>query len=183
MRLVVLILACNTAISMALSPYVTVVTAHERFLFMQCANILSTCIVPIINLVVLFCGFKSVGIALSSLAVSVVLHFLYYCYVRRKMGIRARYKRMPSNLLKEIIAFSFWIFIANVVGQLYNATDTVMIGSVAALGTVGVAVYNVGGTFNGIMLSLTTGISSLLAPKTNKMVFEGANHFVCFWCQ
>ena len=35
--------------------------------------------------------------------------------------------------------------------------------------------YNVGGTFNGIMFSLTTGVSSLLAPKTNRMVFQGAS--------
>lgn len=64
---------------------------------------------------------------------------------------------------------------ANVVGQLYNATDTVMIGMIPALATTGVAVYNVGGTFNSIMSSLTTGVSGLLAPKVNKMVFQGAS--------
>ena len=77
--------------------------------------------------------------------------------------------------MKEMLAFSFWIFVANIVGQLYNATDTVMIGAVPGLATVGVAVYNVGGTFNHIVFSLTTGVSNLLAPKTNKMVFAGAS--------
>ena len=51
-----------------------------------------------------------------------------------------------------------------------------MIGAIPELGTVGVAIYNVGGTFNNIVFSLTTGISSLLGPKTNKMVFSGASN-------
>ena len=50
-------------------------------------------------------------------------------------------KNLPTNKMKEILGFSFWIFVANVVGQLYNATDTVMIGMVPALATTGVAVY------------------------------------------
>lgn len=79
-------------------------------------------------------------------------------------------------MLKEILVFSFWIFLANVVNQLYNATDVVMIGAVPALATVGVAVYNVGGVFNGIVFSAAQGISSLLSPKVNKMVFNDASN-------
>ena len=82
---------------------------------------------------------------------------------------------MPIGMLREILGFSFWIFVANVVSQLYNATDTVMIGAVPALATTGVAVYSVGAVFNNIVFSLTTGISNLLGPKTNKMVFAGAS--------
>ena len=62
------------------------------------------------------------------------------------------------------------------VAQLYNATDTVMIGAIPVLATTGVAIYNVGNTFNSIVFSLTTGVSNLLAPKVNKMVFQGADN-------
>lgn len=47
---------------------------------------------------------------------------------------------------------------------------------IPALATTGVAVYNVGGTFNSIMFSLTIGVSSLLSPATNRMVFQGASN-------
>ncbi len=76
-------------------------------------------------------------------------------------------------MLRSILNFSFWIFVGNVVGQLYNSTDTVMIGAIPCLGTDGVAVYNVGLTFNSIMLSFTIGISNILSPKVNKMVLSG----------
>lgn len=176
MRTIVFLMVCNTAISFAASPYVSVVNAHEKFVFQQCMNILLTCVAPILNLIVLFMGFASVGMAVSSLAVNVFAQFIYYLYVRNSLHINACYKGMPINLLKEILKFSFWIFVSNVVLQLNKATDTVIIGSVPELSTVGVAVYNIGATFDTIVSNLTTGISALLSPKTNRLVFEGKNN-------
>lgn len=175
MRGLVLILSVNTALNLSLSPYVTVVSAHEKFIFLQCMNIITTCVAPIVNILVLFLGYKSVGMALSSLALGVVMRLIYFVFVRVKLGIHARYKQLPRNLLKEILVFSFWIFIANVVNQLYNTTDTVMIGAVPNLGTDAAAVYNIGAVFNSIVFSLSVGFSSLLTPKANKMVFSGAS--------
>ena len=89
------------------------------------------------------------------------------------MKIRPIYKDISFPLLKNILKFSFWIFVANVVSQLFNATDTAMIGAIPKLATEGVAVYNIGATFNSIMFSLTTGITSVMAPKINNMVLSG----------
>lgn len=175
MGILVFIMVINTALSFSLSPYVSIVTAHERFVFLQLMNIISTCFGPILNLVALFMGFASVGMTISTLILSVVSRVIYFIYVRNRMKIKPVYKELPLDILKEILVFSFWIFVGNVVGQLYNATDTVMIGAVQELGTDGVAVYNVGLTFNSIMLSLTIAISNVLSPKVNKMVFSGAS--------
>lgn len=173
MRILIFLMVCNTALNFSLSPYISIVNAHEKFIFLQSMNIVSTCLGPILNLVMLFLGYASIGMATSSLTISILVNFLYLIYVRKNMKIKPSYKNINFNLLKDILKFSFWIFIANVVGQLFNATDTVMIGAVPELATEGVAVYNVGGTFNSIMFSLTTGVSSLLAPKVNNMVLSG----------
>lgn len=50
-----------------------------------------------------------------------------------------------------------------------------MIGMVPGLATAGVAVYNVGVTLSSIIGNISVGISSLMAPSTNRMVFQGAN--------
>lgn len=176
MRILVFLMVCNTALTLSVSPFFSMVTSHEKFVFSQSMNIMSTCVVPIANLIVLFAGFFSVGMAVSSLSIHLIISVCYLIYIRSKMHIKARFKGMPTHLLKGIIAFSFWIFVANIVSQLYNATDTVMIGAVPSLGTNAVAVYNIGGVFNGIVFSLAVGMSSLLTPKTNKMVFSGATN-------
>ena len=175
MKIIVFIMVCNMSIGFALTPYVSVVNSHEKFIFLQSMNIISTCVGPILNLIVLFLGYASIGMAISSMIINVLVQLLYLLYVRNVIKIKPRYKNLPFELLKEILGFSFWIFVSNVVSQLYNATDTVMIGAVPALATKGVAIYNVGTTFNSIMLTMTTALSNVLAPKTNKMVFSGAS--------
>lgn len=176
MQVLVFMMVINTALSFSQSPYLSVVNAHERFVFLQCTNILLTCGAPCLNLVVLYMGYGSIGMTAVSMAVTIFVRIAYQFYVRSKMQLKPRFKGLPTDKLKEIIGFSFWIFVSNVVAQLYNATDTVMIGLIPALATTGVAVYSVGSTFNGIMFSLTTTMSSLLSPKTNKMVFQGASN-------
>lgn len=176
MKIIVFILVCNTALGFQISPYISVVNTHERYLFMQIMNIISTCVTPILNLIVLFLGFASIGMAVSSLVLNLISRSIYIFYIRKCLKIKPQYKGMPTKLLKEILAFSFWIFVANIVGQLYNSTDTIMIGAIPKLGTTGVAVYNVGATFSSLVLTLTVGISSLLTPKTNKLVFSGASN-------
>lgn len=178
MKILVFLMVCNTALNFVVLPYMSVVTSHEHFLFYQLMNILVTCIGPILNLIVLRLGYRSIGMAGATLFVSLGVRICYTIYVNNKMCIRPIYKNMPVSLIKEILLFSFWVFIANLAGQLYKATDTVMIGAVPALATTGVAIYSVGCTFVNIVNSITTGISSLLAPRANKMVFNNSSSMI-----
>ena len=176
MRLLMLIMSANMALSFLMSPYVSVVTANERFVFMQSMNLVSTCIIPILNILVLYLGFASVGMALSSLFIQLLIRAAYLFYSKNCLGIYPHYSWNSFGQLKEIFIFSFWIFVGSIVEQLYAATDTVLIGAVPSLGTDGVAVYNVGTVFSGIVLTIAVGISGMLAPRTNKMVFAGATN-------
>lgn len=173
MRILIFIMVCNTALNFLLSPYISVVNAHEKFIFLQSMNIISTCFGPILNLIMLFLGYASIGMSVSTLLLGMLVNISYLIYVRKSMKIRPIYKDISFPLLKNILKFSFWIFVANVVSQLFNATDTAMIGAIPKLATEGVAVYNIGATFNSIMFSLTTGITSVMAPKINNMVLSG----------
>lgn len=176
LRILVLILSCSTALTFLCTPYNSVVTSHERFLFLQIINILTTIVTPIVNLMVLYLGYKSIGMVASSTILSIVIQIIYIIYVRKGIGIKPNHKNMPKHLLKEILVFSFWVFVANVVNQLYNSTDTLIIGAVPALATIGVAVYNIGVTFNNMVQSFSIGILSVLTPKVNGMVFSGKNN-------
>ena len=176
MKILVFIMVCNTALSFSVSPYMSIVTAHEKFIFYQCMNILTTCVAPIVNLIALYMGYASMGLALSSLAIAVLVRIVYFIYVKKTMHITPCYRHLPTDCLKEIMVFSFWIFVANVVGQLYASTDTIMIGAIPSLAVTGVALYNVGIVFDHMVGGVSVGISSLLAPRINKMVFSGESN-------
>lgn len=175
MKIIVGIMVINTAIGFSATSYNSVVSSHERFVFLQITNILSTVLAPISNLIILFMGYKSIGMAISSLFLSVIVRILYIIYVRKILCIRPKYKNLPINLIKEIFVFSFWIFISNICSQLFSATDTVIIGMVPKLATVGVAVYSIGHTFPNILFGLAQATPNLFMPRANKMVFKGCS--------
>lgn len=175
MQILVGILTLNTAISLSSTAYTGVVTCHERFVFLQFISILSTVVLPIANIVMLYLGFKSIGMTLVTLSVTIIGRIVYTIYVNVSIKLKPVYKNLPTHLIKELLVFSFWIFVSNIVNQLYASTDTMIIGAIPALATVGVAVYNIGATFNGMMLSFTSGISNVLTPKVNTMVFSGGD--------
>lgn len=176
MRILVFILACNTAVNFLTAPYISVVNAHEKFVFFQSMGIFATCMIPILNLIALYMGYASIGLAITSLCVMITYRIIYSLYVKYKMRITALFTRPSRALIKEILSFSFWIFISSIVSQLYGVTDTIMIGYMPALATMGVAIYSIGETFTSIVGTLNSGISSLLIPKANKMVFGNATN-------
>ena len=176
MRIIVILLTVSTAINFSATPYTSVVSSHERFIFLQIINMLSTVMVPVTHLIVLFLGFKAIGMTVNSLVINIIIRILYIIYVKKSIKISACYHDMPVGLIKEILFFSFWVFVSDVVGQLYNATDTVIIGMIPSLATIGVAVYNIGTVFTNMMGSFTHGISSVLTPKINMTVFKGASN-------
>lgn len=176
MQVIVLLLTISTAISFSATPYTSVVSSHEKFLFLQVINIITTVLTPVTHLIVLFLGFKAIAMTVNTLVLNVIVRVLYIIYVKKTIHIKASYHNMPFNLVKEILLFSFWVFVSDIVNQLYNATDTVIIGMIPALATTGVAIYNIGAVFTSMMNSFTYGISGVLTPKVNMTVFKGASN-------
>lgn len=175
MQWLVILMSFNTAINFIASPYVSIVNAHERFLFLQSMAIISTILAPCLNLVALLWGYASIGLAVSSILSTVLFRLLFWIYVRRTMRIKPLYKRMPKEYIVDVISFSFWIFVSNIGSQLYEATDSALIGAVPALATTGLAIYSVGMILCSMINTINAGISSMLVPKANKMVFNGAS--------
>lgn len=176
MKILMGIMVVNTAVTISATPYTTVVSAHERFIFVQILTVLTTTMVPICNVIALLLGFRSIGMAVSTLSLTVAVRIAYIIYVKRSLNLKPRYKNMPTHLIKEILVFSFWIFVASLTSQLFGTTDTVIIGATPALATIGVTIYSVGHQFSTILISLSHVIPNLFMPRANKMVLSGSSN-------
>lgn len=172
LQILILIMALNTAVSFPISVFSSVIIAHERYIFSRCIDVLSTIIVPVANIIMLYLGFGSVGMASISVIIQIMILPLTLLYCLRKLEIKPLFCKPDISLLKEIIGFSAFIFIGTLVDMLFWATDKVILGALA--GTVTVAIYNVGSTFNSIVEKLSTTISGVLTPRITGMVVMGA---------
>ena len=169
-RILVLIMSFHTAIALPLSAFSSVVSAYERYVFCRIMDIFATIAVPCANLIILYFGFASIGIATVSLIIGLVTLPLYIVYCFRVLRIRPRFAKVPMKLVKEISGFSFFVFLGTLVDMMFWATDKVILGML--VGTVAVSVYQIGSTFNQIVLQLSNSISGVLTPKITGMVVK-----------
>ena len=166
------VLVINLALSLPLSVFSSLITAHERFAFAKGANIVSTLLTYGGILLVLLMGHKSLAMAVVTTAVSVAVKAFLAWYCVGRMKVRLTFGRPDPQMLKNIFAFSFFIFLNILIDQLYASTDKFLLG--ALCGTGAVTVYTVGVQFNGSFQQLSTAISGVFLPQVTRMYAEGA---------
>lgn len=174
MQILMLIMTFNSALSFPVSVFSSVVMAHEKYIFRRLVDMLSTVVAPVFNLIALYLGFASVGMALAGTIIQFLMLPINAIYCLKKLDIHPKVAKLPFRLVKEMVGFSAFIFIATVVDMLFWATDKVILGMV--VGTGAVAVYNIGCTFNTMVTSLSTSLSSILTPRITTMVMEDASN-------
>lgn len=172
LRLLVILMTINTAAFLPFSVFSSVVLAHERYIISKLVGMLAGIASPLLNLALLYCGFGSVGLVVASTILNFVTYGIYTFYAVKKLQIRPSFQKAEPGLLREILKFSSFVFLASMVDILYWSTDKLIIGW--AIGSVATAVYNIGASFNTYVTSLSTAISGLLVPRLTEMVVKDA---------
>ncbi len=172
LRILMMIMVASVAVSLPMSVFSSIISAYEQFVFAKAFGLFGTLLLPALNLIVLYAGYASVGMALVGLGVHVLNGVVYGSYCLKKLGLYPRFRRMPVHLLKEIWIFSAFVFLSSIVDMLYWATDKVLIG--ALIGSTAVAVYNVGGVFTSMLQSISQSISNMFTPKIMMMASKNA---------
>lgn len=172
LRWLVVLMTVNTAFSLPFSVLSSVIVAHERYIFNKTVGLLTNIATPFLNLLFLYSGMGSIGLAVSSIVVNIVGYGLYSVYAVKRLDIHPRFGKPEEGFLKSVFQFSFFVFLASIVDVLYWSTDRLIIGW--ALGAASTAVYTIGSSFNGYVTSLSTAISGVLIPRLTQMTVNNA---------
>lgn len=172
LRILVVLMTLNTAVFLPFSVFNSVVIAYERYVFSKLVGVLSTIAAPVLNIVLLYCGFGSVGLVVASSIIHLITYGLYAWYALCRVKLRPSFRKAEPGLLREILKYSSFVFLASIVDTLFWTTDKLIIGW--AKGTEDTAVYNIGSTFNTYVTSLSSAISGLLVPKLTQMAVKEA---------
>lgn len=173
MSILVLIMSVNMALSFPGSVFSAVISAHEKFVFQKITGLITTVSAPILNLVALYMGYASVGMAIITTIIQIVILPVNYGYCSHILNLRPRFTKMPAALIKEMWGISFYSFVGSIVDLLFWTTDKVLLGVYTS--SVAVAVYNVGATFNNMVIQLSIAISGVLAPRITAMVAKNTS--------
>ena len=166
------LMVINLALSFPNSVFTCWTSAQERFVFQRGLNLASAVMGPLVTLPLLMLGQGSVAMVLVStgLTVASLATNIWFCLGPLKM--RFRFRHLDWSLFGEVFAFTFFIFLNQVIDQVNWSVDRFLLGRM--IGTTAVAVYAVGMQINTIYMSLSTAVSSVFAPQVNMVVAKGA---------
>ena len=165
------IMTVNAALSFPFSVFESHVNIHERYLFLKAVTMAKSVLSPLISIPLLLLGFRSPAIATLSLVLTIVcgLTYMAYCFAVLKMPVSFRTYDLP--LMKSMMGFTFYIFLAVVVDQLNYGIGTLMTTWIHGAELSGV--YYSANQLNVYYLSFAMAISNVLIPRVHRMVAEG----------
>ncbi len=167
-RILMLLMTVNLAISFPMSTFTSIISAHERYVFLKLVGILKTVFSPLLTLPLLFLGYRSVALALVTVTVSLLADLIYLIYSRKVLHVQFRFKGIDRTLVKSLFGYSLFIAIHIIVDQINNNMDKVLLGRF--VGTEEVAIYSIGFTLYHYYMLFSVGISSVFSPKIHHIV-------------
>lgn len=170
-KILFVILVVNIALSFPDSIFISFISSRERFAFQRAVEFLSILCNPLITLPFLLLGYGSVAVVSVTTVITVIKLIVHVIFCITGLSISFRFDRLDLSLFGEIAAFSFFIFINQLIDQINLTSDKYILGRVA--GTAAVSVYGVGSSINHLYQTMSTSVSSVFAPRINRIVARG----------
>lgn len=161
------ILTFNLIVTFPLSVFSSIITAYEKFVFAKILNLARIILNPIIMIILLNIGFRSVGLVILTTVLNITTLILNYIYCRKKLKIKLKLGKLDFSLLRDIMAYSVWVFLNSIMDKINWALDQFILG--VYVGTVAVAVYSIAGNLNQMYVNFSTAISGVLLPRVTEM--------------
>ena len=167
------ILTFNLVVTFPLSIFTSIITSYEKFVFSKTLNLIRIILNPIIMLILLNFGVKSIGLVILVTVLNISTLILNFIYCKTKLKIKLKFGKIDFKLLKEIMAYSVWIFLNSIMDKINWSLDQFVLGVYA--GSVAVAIYSVASQLNQMFMNFSTAISGVLLPKVTKMENNNAS--------
>lgn len=168
LRVIMLILILNMMISFICNVFMMGLQAYERFFFIRIVLLIAGIVQPLINVIALSLGGRSITITFVSFVIGFLSYMVMFLYARKVIHFEVSFSGFQKEALREIFIFSGFLFLNSITDQITFSTDNVILSSVK--GTTAVAIYNVGSNFKGYFQSFSTSISSVFSPQVNQLV-------------
>lgn len=162
-RTMILLLLVNLAVTFPMSIFNSIITAYEKFVFQKALNILRVALSTAVIVVLLRQGYKAVAMVVVQTVFNLAVLALNAFYCRYKLSIRLAFRICKPAFIREVLAFSFWAFLNDIMFRIYYGAGQFVLGAVD--GTAAVAAFALGVTLQHMYIMFSGGISGVLLPR------------------
>lgn len=167
-RIMLLLMAFNLAFTFPFSIFGSIINAYENFVFQKVVAIARILLNTMVMIFLLHFGYRAIAMVVLMTIFNVSTLLLNFVYCRNKLKIKVIFGHFQWGFLKEIAAYSFFIFLNAIMDRIYWSTGQFVLGALA--GTAVVAVYAVAIQLEQMYMNFSTAISSVFLPKITAMV-------------
>ncbi len=169
-KILMIFLSVNLFISFPASVFTSYITSQEKFIFQKIVNMGKTVLSPCLCISLLFLGYGSIGMVVVTTVISILIDIINLLFCITKLKMRFSFGRPNWILLKEIAVFSSFIALNQIIDQINWQTDKIILGKM--INATAVAVYAVAANINTMYISFSTAVSSVFAPRVNRIVMQ-----------
>ncbi|MFV0537012.1 MAG: oligosaccharide flippase family protein, partial [Dysgonomonas sp.] len=136
---IMLLLLFNMSFTFIFTVFTSIISAYERFVFQRVVNIIRILFNTAIMIVLLEYGYKAIGMVVVATVCNVVSLLLNYWYCMHRIKIKIYFRRFKWGFFKELVQYSFYIFLIMIMDRIYMNSGQFVLGSLE--GTVSVAIF------------------------------------------
>ena len=167
-KVLMVILTINMALTFPISVFSSIISSREAFIFQKIIELLKNAINPFLAIMILLLGKGSVGLVCVTTLLTVLSGIVNIWYVIAKIGAKFSFEKLDFNLIRNIGAFSFFIFLNSIIDQVNWNVDKFLLGRM--IGSAAIAVYSVGAQINSIYTQVSDMTASVMATQVNLIV-------------
>ena len=175
-KVLMLLLTISLATSFPASLFTSIISAHEKYIFLKLISILKTVVGPLVTLPLLLFGFRSIAMVAISVSVSIVTDVIYFIYAVKVLKNKFVFRSFEKGLIKSIFVYTSFIAINMIVDQINWNVDKFLLGRFK--GTESVAIYSVGFSIYQYFMMFSISISSVFTPRVHKITNETTDNTV-----
>ena len=174
-RIMMVLMLFNLAFTFPMSIWGAIITAHERFVFLRVVSIIRIILNPIVMIFMLMQGYGAIGMVVIISLFNIISLFVNMIFCKKKLNIKIKINFSKTNniILKEIIVYSFWIFLNAIMDNIYWNTGQFVLGIFH--GATVVAVYAVAIQLQQMYMNFSTAISGVFLPRITAMITKSNN--------
>lgn len=167
-RIMMMLLTINLAFTFPFSIFGSIISAYENFVFQRVVNICRIILCTGVMIALLSVGYKAIALVVVNTVFNLTTLLINFIYCLRKLKIKISFRQFNVPFLREIISYSFWIFLNSIMDKVYWGTGQFVLG--ATVGTAAVAVFAVAIMLEQMYMQFSTSIVSVMLPKVTSMV-------------
>ena len=169
-RVLMILLTVNLATSFPMSVFSVIIVSHERFVFLKLIDIVATIVGPLVTILLLNMGFRTIAMCVVSVLVSFITSSIYMVYTFAVMGEKFVFRKPEKEVLSSLFSYTFFIALNMIVDQINWNVDKIVIGRFR--GTAEVTVYSLGYTIYSMYMKISLAVSSVFTPRIHRIINE-----------